>query len=191
MSYIGHSGWNDYTISALSLPLAHATAPTLTLFRDGLYLPAFTGTGGSTKEVYISIHILHTYKMETLIYPHIHWTHIIGSPSGNVVWGIEYSVAKGHTQQAYPASTTVTVTQAAGSQYWHHLVEVSDDQAIPSTNIEPDSVVIFRVFRDPTDSGDTFANNAYMITFDMHIKEDGYLTNEKVSPFTKRVGPSI
>jgi len=181
---LGGGGWNDYIVTANSIPIAHASAPALTLYRDGLYLPAFVGTGVLVKDVYTSIHIEHDYLPGTKLYPHIHWSHIIAVPSGDVKWTIEYSVAKGHSVGAYPASTTISKVQTAGAQYTHHIAEVSDDDAIPSDNVEPDSVVIMRISRDPADVADTFENNAYLIAVDIHYQSKILYTNEKVSPFT-------
>src|SRR3990172_5935871 len=179
----GNGGWNDYTMAASSIPLAHSSAPALSLFRDGLYLPAFVGTGGNVKDAFVSIHIEHDYKPGTSLYPHVHWSHKVASPSGSVKWGIEYSVSKGHQLGVFPSSTTVYLTQAAGATYTHHIVEVSDGDAIPSTNVEPDSVVLLRLFRDPTDGGDTFEDDAFLVAVDLHYRSTGLFTNEKVSPF--------
>lgn len=180
------SGFNDYLNSGLSLPRIGANAPSLTTYRDGLFQLAFDG-GVSLNETWANIHILHDYKDGTKIYPHIHWSHIVGAPSGDVKWNIEYSVSKGHSGGTFGASTTVSVTQTAGAQYTHQIAEVSEGDAIDATNLEPDSVVQFRVYRDPTDGADTFANDAYLIYFDCHVESDRILTNEKVSPFTKTI----
>ena len=178
-------GWNDYIVVATSIPLTGPNAPTSTLYRDGLYLPAFTGVGVLVNEVWAAIHIEHDYKSGTALYPHVHWSHIIAAPSGDIKWGIEYSVAKGHQVGTYPTTTTVYKVQEAGAQYTHHIAEVSDGDSIPATNVEPDSVVLMRVFRDPSDVDDTFADNAYLIAIDLHYQSDGTYTTGKVSPFTK------
>jgi len=185
MSYLGIEGWNDYVVDALMLLAAHATAPSMTVFRGNIQAPAFIGTGAQTKETWCSIHILHDYKAGTLLYPHLHWSHIIAAPSGDVTWGIEYSVSKGHSVGAFPTTTLLTLTQTAGAQYTHHIIEVSSTDAIASTNVEPDSLVLLRIYRDPTVTTDTFANDAYLLQVDLHYQSDGRFTNEKVSPFTK------
>lgn len=182
--FLGGGGFNDYTIAADSLPLAHATAPTSKVFRGGIFLPAFTGTGGNLKEVFASVHIQHDYLPGTKVFPHIHWSHIIESPSGDVKWSFEYSVITGFSSGVFPASTTVSVTETAGTQYAHQISEVSEGDAIPSTNLEPDSVVVIRLFRDPTDGSDTFENDAFLINVDLHYQSRLTYTNEKVRPFT-------
>jgi len=179
-------GWNDFVIDALALPQAHATAPSLTTFRGNIQALAFIGTGVNIKETWCSVHVLHDYKMGTNLYPHIHWSHIIAAPTGNVNWQLEYSVSKGHSVGTFPSTTTLSLVQAAGPQYTHQIIETSDANAIPSVNIEPDSLIMFRIFRDPADPLDTFEDDAYLLQIDVHYQRDGFFTNEKVSPFTKK-----
>lgn len=180
------SGFNDYLNSGLNLPRVGALAPTIKTYRGNIDQLAFTGVT-TVNETFANIHILHDYKAGTKIYPHIHWSHIIGSPSGDVKWNIEYSVSKGHSEGTFPAPTTISVVQTAGAQYAHQISEVSGGDAISATNLEPDSVIQFRVYRDPGDGEDTFANDAFLLYFDCHFESDRILTNEKVSPFTKTI----
>jgi len=179
-------GWNDYIVTATSIDIAHASAPVRTLFVTPHYLPVFTGTGVNAKDVTVAIHIEHDYRTGTKLYPHIHWSHIIASPTGSVKWTVNYIVAKGHSVGTYPSNTAISVTQVAGAQFAHHIAEVSETDAIPSTSIEPDSVVIVTLSRNPADAADTFENDAYLIAIDLHYQSTGLYTNEKVSPFTQR-----
>lgn len=187
MTLLGNPGWNDYLNSGLSLPRTAANAPTVKPFRGNIDQVAFTGTGGVINETWVNIHILHDYRSGTKLYPHIHWSHNDATPSGDVKWILEYSVSKGHSQGIFPAATTINLIQTAAAQYTHQIIEASDGDAIDATNLEPDSVVQFRVYRDPTDGADTFENDAFLIYFDCHVESDGKLTNEKIAPFTKRV----
>ena len=181
------TGWNDYLSAGLGLPKGGANQPTLTEFRDGLYLTAFTGTGVTTEESWSSFHILHEYEAGTKVYPHVHWSHNIAVPSGDVVWKIDCSIAKGHSGGTFPAPTTVTLQQTAAAQYTHQIIETSEGEAFASTNLEPDSVILVRIYRDPADENDTFADDAFLINVDLHYEADGALTHEKVRPFTKKL----
>ncbi len=181
--YIKGSGWEDILFPGLSLGRPAAGSPTLTNFRNGLELFAFGGASG-VDEAFFTIHIPHDYLPGSKVYPHVHWAHIIGSPSGDVKWQIEYSPSEGHSVNTFPASTTVAMIQTAGAQYEHHIIEFTDGQAF-TTNLEPDSVIIGRIFRDADDGEDTFANDAYLLHIDLHYQVDMRKTNEKVSPFTK------
>ena len=185
MSFKRQAGFNDYLNSGLNLPRIGANAPAITPYRDGLQQLAFVD-GVNMKETWANIHILHDYKPGTKLYPHVHWSHIAAAPSGNIKWNFEYSVSKGHNGGIFGASTTISVVQAAGVQYAQPIAEVSDDDAIPSAELEPDSVVQFRIYRDPTDGEDTLGEDAFLIYFDCHVSSDGMFTNEKVRPFTKK-----
>jgi hypothetical protein len=180
------SGWNDYLAPGLNLPRSAGSAPAIKPFRGNLNALAFAGNTG-TEETWCSIHILHDYKPGTKIYPHVHWSHDTASPSGDVKWQIEYSVAKGHSGGVFPAATTISLIQTAEAQYTHQIIETSDGDAIDATNLEPDTVILFRLFRDANDGADTFENDAFMLYLDIHLESDRILTNEKVSPFTKTI----
>ena len=182
--FLGGGGFNDYTIAASSLPRAHATAPTLANFRGNIDLPTFTGTGGSTQELFGSIHVQHDHLPGTKLFPHIHWSHIIATPSGDVKWQFEYTVMTGFSNGVFGAPTTISAVETAGTQYAHQIAAMADGDAIPSTNLEPDTLVLFRIFRDPADGSDTFENDAYLLAIDVHYQSRLTFTNEKTRPFT-------
>ena len=185
LPFLGGGGFNDYTIAASNLPRAHATAPSLTNFRGNIDLPAFTGTGGASQELFGSIHIQHDHMPGTKLFPHIHWSHIIASPTGDVKWQFEYTVMTGFSSGVFGAPTTVSIIETAGTQYAHQIAAIADNDAIPSTNLEPDTLVLFRIFRDPSDGSDTFENDAFLLAIDVHYQSQLAFTNEKARPFTK------
>ncbi len=187
MSFIQPSGWNDFLMSGLILPRTAANAPAITTFQGNIQQLAFQNAGNQPRETWSAIHILHDYRAGTKIFPHIHWSHNNATPSGDVKWQIEYSVSKGHSGGTFPAATTISLIQTAAAQYTHHLIETSTANAIASAEIEPDSVILFRLFRDSSDEDDTFADDAFLLYFDIHFQSDLTLTNEKVRPFTKRM----
>jgi hypothetical protein len=186
MSHAKMAGFNDYLTSGLVLPKGGAGQPKLVEFRNGIYLTAFTGVGVTVEESWTSFHILHEYESGSKVYPHIHWTHNNASPSGDVVWKMDYSVSKGHSGGTFPSPTTISLQETAGPQYTHHVIETIEGNAIPSTDLEPDSLIIARIYRDPTDANDTFEDDAFLLNVDLHYESDGSLTNEKVRPFTKK-----
>ena len=185
MGQVQPTGWNDYLFPGLTLPRTAANAPTVKTYRGNINALAFAGTG-ALEETWAVVHILHDYDFGTKLFPHIHWSHIIGAPSGSIVWQIEYSVAKSGGG-IFPAATTEELIVTPATQYEHQVIETSDANAIPITNLEPDSVIMFRIFRDPAHGSDNFENDAFLLYFDMHFKSDETLTSEKVTPFTKRL----
>ena len=187
MSFILPSGWNDFLMPGLVLPRTASNAPAITTFQGNIQALAFQNAGNQPRETWSTIHILHDYRAGTKLFPHIHWSHNNATPSGNVKWQIEYSISKGHSGGTFPAATTVSLIETAGAQFTHHLVEVSTADAIPSTEAESDSVILFRIFRDSGDGEDTFGDDAFLLFFDIHFQSDLTLTNEKIRPFTKRM----
>jgi hypothetical protein len=187
MSFIMPGGWNDFLMPGLTLPRTAANAPAISTFQGNIDALAFQNAGNQPRETWSSLHVLHDYRDGTKLFPHIHWSHNNATPSGDVKWQIEYSIAKGHSGGAFPAATTVSLIQTAAAQYTHHIVEVSSDDAIPSTEAESDSVIMFRIFRDSGDGEDTFGDDAFLLFFDIHFQSDNMLTNEKVRTFTKRM----
>ena len=83
-------------------------------------------------------------------------------------WQIEYSIARGYSAATFADASgasaqanTLSVTQTAGAQYTHHITDDDAMILVNSAEIEPDSVVLGRVFRDAGE--DTFGNDAYLI----------------------------
>lgn len=178
----GDYGWSDYLSSLSSGRTAGANVPTWSNFRDGINAYAFSATGSD--EIWINFHINHDFKLGTAIYPHVHWS-INTTNTGTVRWGIEYTVAKGHQQSNFGATNTIYVEQtvAAPNQYGHYIAEVSDVDAISSAELEVDSVVLMRIFRDGSHANDTFPNPAFGLFVDLHVQVDRTSTLNKAPNF--------
>lgn len=67
---------------------------------------------GEMTEASAAWHIDHDYAMGTSLYFHVHWA-TASTDIGTVRWGFEYTIAKGHQQQAFPATSTVYIEQAS------------------------------------------------------------------------------
>lgn len=153
---------------------------------------AITGLGGMfayefsatvMKEVWLVFHIDHDYAPGTPIYLHAHWLNAAASPNtGTVRWGFEWTAAKGHQQQAFGAPDTKYVTQnCSATRYMHHIAEVSTADAIPATNLEPDSLLMVRCFRDA--ANDTCSDVVHLLTMDCHYQADKFATRNKSPDF--------
>jgi hypothetical protein len=160
------SGWRDNIIE-ITLRNGPADAQ-FAQFRDGIYLPTFVQSG--IQNGYGNWHVDHDYKMGSALYPHIHWS-TNSATMGTVRWGFEFTLAKGHQQMAFGPTTTVYVEQASlGVPYMHYIAEVSDANAIPGTLIEPDTMILCRVFRDATNVNDTFDDQVFGVALDLHYE---------------------
>ena len=162
-------------------PSGGGTNPSLATFIGGLQYNAFSAS--SMNEVWTMFHIGHDYAPGTVVYPHVHWS-TTGTNTGVVRWGFEYTVAKGHQQQAFASPTTVYVEQAGtGTAYKHMIAEVALASAIPATNMEPDTLILMRVFRDAANANDTQTGTAFLFFIDCHYQAKFFGSKNKTPPF--------
>ena len=172
------AGWQDLIVPITSTKSAGVNQPTGTAFGPGsptIYQFAFT----NGDEVFGAIHIPHDIKPNTLMYPHVHWT-TNGTSTAQVDWTFTYTVAKGHNQEAFPAETSITLSENASGIAWQHMVtEASDAQAFEAPEI--DSLIAFRLHRSSATNTDT----VFALALDLHYQSDGMLTTTKSPEFTK------
>jgi len=179
-----HSGWNDVLADISAGRGIGVNAPTWATIRDGIKAYEFSAT--AINEVWVNLHILHDYLWGSKVWPHIHWT-TTGTNTGVVRWGIEYTYARAYGVEAFPATTTIYLEQAAsGTAYTQMLAEPVEADGILLPNCEPDGVLLCRVFRDAGHANDTCTDGAFALFADLHFQSDGYLTNERNRGFTKR-----
>ena len=173
-------GWDDITADLGGGKTAGANVPTWSTFRNGIQ--AYQFSASQMKEVWITFHVKHDYKDGTAVYPHIHFSPT-GGGTGVVRWGFEYSVARGHDQEAFPTTTTVYVNYniATSKQYQHLIAEVTDADAFDA--YEADTLILMRVFRDAANAADTFAGTVHAFTADIHFQGDRQFTKYKSPPF--------
>lgn len=166
----GGLGWKDLTSELVSR--GGSSAPALALFRGNIY--AYQFAANSMDQLYSTFHIPHDYAPGTALYIHIHWADASANPTGVVRWGFEYTFAKGHGQEAFPATTTVYVEQAAAGPYRHMIAEIST--GILSSAVEVDGLLLVRIFRDATHANDTSPAAAFAFTCDVHYQSDRIAT---------------
>lgn len=173
-------GWRDNIIE-LTVDSSSPDAPTLNPFRGNL--KAWTFFANEMTEAHSAWHIDHDYALGTPLYFHVHWA-TASTDIGTVRWGFEYSIAKGHQQQAFPMPSTVYVEQATtGVAYMHMVGELSEANAIPGTGIEPDTVIKVRMFRDGAHENDTLNADVFGLFIDMHYQANRATTPNKAPPF--------
>ena len=173
--------FDDYLTSGDALAKG-ASAPDFVELRDGLFMNAFAGTGGVAEQAFFEVHILHGFRAGQQPTFHVHWTHNQAAPSGDVKWFLDYSYSDGYSNGIFPAPTTLSVVQTAGAQYTHHITD--DDSMVVTESMEPDGVLICRLYRDPADVEDTFEADAFIVEIDMHYERDKIGTAERARPYT-------
>jgi hypothetical protein len=165
----GNYGWRDLQAPFTVRTTNSQNNPSWMVLFNGMQGLGFSAN--TMNQVWIDFHIDHDYAMGTNLYPHIHWCPTTND-SGVVRWGVEYTVAKGHQQQAFPATTLIYVEQTVQSnQQWVHFVaESSDLDSIAPTNVEPDTVIKIRFFRDAAHPNDTYPATVHAWQGDIHYQ---------------------
>lgn len=168
-------GWRDNIIQMTTR--GGITEPPFKLFKGNIWSLAFSQN--DLQEVFGNFHIDHDYALGTALYPHIHWS-TQSNQVGTVRWGFEICKAKGHQQEAFGTCSTVYIEQiTTGTSYMHYVAEVSDLDALSPVGVEPDTILMCRVFRDATHPNDTLDAEVFGITLDMHYQVNRISTPNK------------
>lgn len=160
-------------------------APGVSQYIGGIYLLEFSDT--DTLEAFANFHIPHSYKPNTMIYPHVHFV-VKSNSAGTIRWGFEWTFARRADSTgltAFPATQTIYIDFAvpANSADKHFVAEAAQGAGIPGTNIEVDGMILARVFREPTHPNDTFVGSAWAITSDLHVEVDRHSTPNRAPNF--------
>lgn len=170
-------GWNDIT-SDINVRGTGSNDPTWSLFRNNIYGYSF-GTN-TMNQAWITFHIKHDYAVGTPIHLHTHWS-TTGTDTGVCRWGFEYTIAKGHQQSQFGTTNSYYVEQQSlGVPYTHMVAETA---GILSDELEPDSLVLVRVFRDASHANDTLSDAAFLFTADIHYQCDRMSTKNRIPNF--------
>lgn len=175
--------WDDVRVPILSVKLGGSKDPDFAkVFDDGAGSQGvFTYLFDKSveEEVYFVLQLPHSWKAGTNIRPHVHWFPAANGAAGQFVrWGLEYTWASigevfGATTTIYTdasSATTATIPGddplIAGKHYMSLLPEID------ATGKGWSSMLICRLFRDATDSADTYNNDAGLLEFDCHTQMD-------------------
>ena len=168
--------WRDIT-SEMFARTSGSAAPSLSLFRGMLYTWQFLPS--TLQSLYATFHMPHDYAPGTPIYIHVHWSEA-APDGGKVRWGFEYSIAKGHGQEAFPNTSITYVEQTCGGAYYHMVAETG---AISSRSLEPDALILVRIFRDAPHANDTSGQGAFAFTCHIHYQADRHGTLNRAPNF--------
>lgn len=176
--------YDDLLVPVTSIKAAGVHDPGFTKFLDdgagsqGIYLYWFDAA--TEEELFFVAQFPHTMKLNTSIYPHVHWTPLVtadGSPANQkVVWGLEYAWAD--IGQSFPVNSAIISASThapndanvvAGK---HYLTSLPAIAASASRNQGVSSILICRVFRMAADGADNYEHDAGMLAIDFHHEID-------------------
>ena len=188
--------WRDQLGNVNVRGAGASNVPTWTVYRDTIYQWQFPNHASNAYEVTFEFHIQHDYKPGSDLYLHVHWsqktvdTGGAASAPGVAEWKFDVSYAKGHQQAAFAAAITTSVTQTASStQYMHNIAEVQLSATSPSASqldsddIEPDGVILVRLYRASSSANDTLDQAPFVHYCDLHYQVDRFGTKNKAPNF--------
>lgn len=132
----------------------------------GMKLYTFVGTGSQVHECWGQIHINHDYKPNTPIYLHAHVLTDATTLTGNYKIFFDYTVAK--SGEVFTPIRTVSVVDNFTATLQHRISEISSP--ILANELEIDSVIMIRMYRNPADPSDSFAGDLHLIYIDAHVQ---------------------
>lgn len=175
-------GWRDNVQPFISAKVGAAKIPTFGVLAGGVGSYQFSPT--AEQELFIYFHINHDYELGTALFPHVHW-----SPSttntGVVRWGMEFITARGHNQEVFSAPQTIYFEEAAPGIALQHMVTELAEPGLLIPKLEPDSVILCRIFRDATHVNDTYPDSVFGFMADLHYYSDHYTTINKKPQFDR------
>ena len=147
-----------------------ASSPDLVDFRgtSDLKILGFNGIN-TVEQVYLGIQFPHGWKEGSNIIPHVHWCPTHSSATGNVLWQMTYSW--GNVNGVFPAATTIAAEADAAEVQWTQ--QIASFGELDGTGKTLSSMFMARIFRDPTDGDDTYAQDTGFLEFDIHYQSDG------------------
>ena len=180
-------GWRDLTGQINNSK--GATKPSEATYRNGIQQFQFS----AGDDAIIEYHIPHDYVPGTDIHLHVHWSHNSGDVTGgNIVFTYEITYAKGHNQAAFPASVTGTITGAASTIQYRHIVSEAQISAatpeggvqIDTDDLEPDGLIFCRI--EMTTNNITASDGVpdpFIHEVDVHYQSTSIATKQKAPDF--------
>jgi hypothetical protein len=162
--------WDDMRGPATNARVPAANGPDLDQFPTGdgsSNIKTYCFPDGSDTYLFYDYQIPHGYKLETDLYPHLHWAPS-SADTGNVAWEFEYTI--GNVSGTMANAATLTLADAGdGTQDKHQLAAFS---AISGTGLGISAAILARIMRDGNGGSDTFTGKACLMDLDIHFEKD-------------------
>jgi hypothetical protein len=163
VQYVGNATvWEDANIGAMSLGTG-ATAPDpVALGAGAINVLVFDGNA-TTEQVFSAIEIPHAAALLDSFYFHVQWAPTTAD-TGHVIWRLSYVLyASGDTLKADSLRIISTATSAKA-----HKMVMSTFPGIYHTSLGEQ--LVFRFWRDPRATGDTYGQDAEVFSVGLHYK---------------------
>ena len=173
--------WNDIRVPLVgrAQPGAGGDGPTLKVLQtdgagsEGVHQWAYPAN--ADKWLHFSVELPHTWLLESELRPHMHWAPSTGG-SGNVIWGLEYTIAA--LDASFGTTTIITVTDAAEGSLKDHYAAFSAISMVGITGL--DAILLGRIYRD-TGGSDTYGADAFGLDVGFHHQADSIGSAEELT----------
>ncbi len=163
--------WNDVWATDLVVP-SGATAPDRATIPGATNLDAWAFDGNATTEsLGSSFEIPHDYEEGTDLRPHLHWA---GSSAGagNVKWNFTYTLIVPGAEATAEATLTFTAANPGLGANSRPIGAATEFPVISGTGLKIGTIIRFRLFRNPGDAADTYADDALLFQAGIHYELD-------------------
>jgi hypothetical protein len=119
------------------------------------------------EQAYLTMQLPHKRKADSMLEPHFHWESE-DDTSGDVVWCIE--VSRANIGEAFSDLITQCTVSSSVSNSSIHIM--SPEIELSGTGMTASAIGKIRIFRNATDTADTYNADAQLIQFDVHYYID-------------------
>lgn len=168
------AGWQDIP-SPVIIRGSGQNNPTITTV-TGLNFECYTFDSTSTMhQCYSVVHLNHDYRPGTGVYFHVHTLTDTVNPVGNFKLNIDYQYAK--TGEVFSPMATVSIIDSYSAALQHKISEISSP--VLAGVLEPDSVILMRIYRQANDVLDTLNSDVHLLFIDCHVQVSKFSTKYK------------
>jgi len=171
-SVINNTEPNEYVYDEFSpiyslagVPVGQPTLLKITGGTPGIKTWSFDKS--TEEQLFFHARMPHSYMEGTNLIPHVHWAPA-DAGTGNVIWGLEYAWINQGSAVAGP--TTITTTQAGAGVA--DVIQHVSFTAITGTGKTIMSTIFGRFYRDADAVGDTYDDEAALLSFDFIYQKD-------------------
>lgn len=161
-------GWEDLRFPAATINPAGLTSGAAREL-TGVFAGSLLFDAASTEICVGSAQFPHSKMLDTMIYPHVHWTPT-STDAGNVLWRLEYIIAD--RGEVFPASYTVINTLAEASLIANMHLSTPLGTGIDTTGYGISTMMVWKLSRIGGDGTDDYGADARLLEFDIHYQAD-------------------
>jgi len=171
LRFVGNATvWDDLLPSSITLGSGN-TAPSFTAYNGNLFAYEFVGSGVQAKQLNMGFQLSHKYKEGSDIHPHLHLFIPDNVAGGYIKFYCEYTWTNiGDTGAVTTTTISNILTRTANQGIDNNIIFSLG--TIVGTGKKISSMLMCRIYRDPTDGADTFGNSVWLKSADIHIECD-------------------